>query len=62
MDRRKELAWIRERARRGINQARRLRKYCPHGPFSPVEKEALTALVDVERAVERLLLEEQPLT
>jgi len=58
MTEREELAYLRERARHGINQARRLRKYCPRGSFSPVERETLAALVDVERAAERLLLRE----
>ena len=58
MDQRQDLNWLRERARRGINQARRLRKYTPPGPYSPIERGALAALVDVERAAERLLLRE----
>ena len=60
MEQREELAYLRERARRGINQARRLRKYCPRGSFSPVEREALAALVDVERAAGRLLVGKGP--
>lgn len=51
---REDLTWLRERARRGITTAKRLRKYCPPGPYSPVEQEALTALLDVEKAADRL--------
>jgi len=44
MDQLEDLNYLRERARHGINQARRLRKYCPRGSFSPVERETLAAL------------------
>ena len=47
--------WVRERVRHGITQSKRRRKYCPPGPYSPVEQEALTALLEVEQAAERLL-------
>jgi hypothetical protein len=49
-----ELLRLRQRARQGITTAKRLRKYCPPGPYSPVEQEALAALLDVERAADRL--------
>ena len=52
---RENLTWLRERARRGITTAKRRRKYCPPGPYSPVEQAALTALLEVEEAAERLL-------
>ena len=55
MDTLDDLAWLRDRARRGIQQASRLRKYTPPGPYTPVEREALAALFEVERAAGRLL-------
>ena len=44
-----------ERAQRGLAEARRRRKYCPPGPYTPVENEALSALVDIEQAARQLL-------
>jgi len=58
MTERQDLIQLRDRARRGISEAKRLRKYTPPGPYSSVERETLAALVDVERAAERLLLRE----
>lgn len=46
---------LRERARRGINDARRLRKYVQRGNLTAVEQAALSALVDVERLAGELL-------
>ena len=54
------LTEIHERAQRGICEARRHRKYCPPGPFTPVELAALQALADVERATAGLVKDGKP--
>ena len=48
---------VRTRAARGLVEARQRRKYCPHGPFSPVELVALRALAEVSRALDVLCAE-----
>ena len=55
MDQLEDLNWLRERARLGINQARRVRKYCPPGPFTRIEQATLSALVEIERRAGALL-------
>lgn len=45
------LHWVRNRARQGINQARKVRKYVPRGPYTPVEQAALTALIAIEEQI-----------
>jgi hypothetical protein len=58
-DRNEQLAKLKERALRGINQARRARKYRPRGNFNPVEWEALTALIELDRGLGELLQAEE---
>jgi len=46
------LAWVKDRARAGINDARRKRKYQERKPFSPVELATLQALTEIEKKIE----------
>jgi len=49
---RKLVNWIRQRARRAINQARIQRKYTQKGDYSRVEQAALLALIEIEREID----------
>jgi len=49
------LAALRHRARLGLNEARKRRKYCPPGPYTPVELAAMRALIEVEQQAATLL-------
>jgi hypothetical protein len=48
----------RELARHGLTEAKRRRKYCPRGPFTPVEVALFVALVEVERTLQTVTGEE----